>query len=159
MDFDTAFHKLLGHEGGYSFHPDDPGGETMWGVTKRVAQANGYRGRMVDLSEAVAKAIYHKDYWNPIQADKLPELIRYAVFDAAVNSGVAQSIKWLQRAVGATVDGVIGKQTLSAVSKAQPEVILRAMLAERLQFMTDLNTWPSFGRGWARRVASLLRDA
>jgi lysozyme family protein len=157
MDFDTAFHKLLGHEGGYSNHPKDPGGETMWGVTKRVAQANGYMGNMQDLSVNIAKAIYRKDYWNPVLAEKLPEVIRYAVFDAAVNSGVGQSIKWLQRAVGATEDGVIGNQTLAAISKEQPEVILRKLLAERLQFMTNLNTWESFGRGWARRISALLR--
>jgi lysozyme family protein len=157
MDFDTAFHKLLGHEGGYSNHPKDPGGETMWGVTKRVAQANGYMGNMQDLSVNIAKAIYRKDYWNPVLAEKLPEVIRYAVFDAAVNSGVGQSIKWLQRAVGATEDGVIGNQTLTAISKEQPEVILRKLLAERLQFMTNLTTWESFGRGWARRISALLR--
>lgn len=159
MNFDTAFHKLLGHEGAYANHPNDPGGETMWGVTKRVAQANGYMGEMRDLSVDTAKAIYRKDYWNPVQAEKLPSVLRYAVFDAAVNSGVAQSAKWLQRAVGVTADGVIGNQTLAAVSNHDPDVILRKILAERLQFMTDLNTWASFGRGWARRIASLMRES
>ena len=38
MDFDTAFHHLLGHEGSYSNHPSDPGGETMWGITIAVAR-------------------------------------------------------------------------------------------------------------------------
>lgn len=158
MDFDTAFHRLLGHEGGYSNHPSDPGGETMWGVTKRVAQANGYRGEMKDLPVDVAKQIYHKDYWSPVRADQLPDVLRYPVFDAAVNSGVRQSIRWLQEAVGAKIDGVIGPQTVSFASKSDPEITVRKMLGIRLQFMTDLSTWHSFGRGWARRVASLLKD-
>ena len=40
--FDTIFERLMKHEGGYVNHPNDPGGETMYGVTKRVANAQGY---------------------------------------------------------------------------------------------------------------------
>ena len=47
--FDDAFKALIGSEGGYSFNPADPGGETMWGVTARVARASGYAGPMKDL--------------------------------------------------------------------------------------------------------------
>lgn len=156
MNFDTAFHELLGHEGGYSNHPSDPGGETMWGVTKRVAEANGYTGEMRDMPVEVAKQVYRKDYWEPVRADDLPDVIRYAVFDAAVNSGVRQSIRWLQIAVGAGVDGIIGPQTISMSQKSDPEVTLRRMLAVRLRFMTNLNTWQHFGKGWARRIAALM---
>ena len=39
--FDPLFERLMDHEGGYVNHPSDPGGETMWGVTKRVAVAHG----------------------------------------------------------------------------------------------------------------------
>jgi lysozyme family protein len=158
MDFDTAFHKLLGHEGGYSNHAQDPGGETMWGVTKRVAVANGYNDSMRALPVDTAKQIYRKDYWLPIRADELPESLRYPMFDAAVNSGVKQSIWWLQYTVGATVDGSIGPQTLSLAGKDNPEILVRKLLGIRLNFMTDLDTWSSFGRGWAKRIASLLRE-
>lgn len=159
MSFDTAFHELLGHEGGYSNHPNDPGGETMWGVTRRVARENGYTGEMREMPAEVAKRIYRKDYWDPVRADELPDVIRYAVFDAAVNSGVRQSIRWLQTAVGAKSDGIIGPQTLSMTQKVDPEVTLRKMLAVRLRFMTNLNTWGSFGKGWARRIAALMEAA
>lgn len=159
MNFDQAFHKLLGHEGGFVDHPNDPGGATNWGVTERVARANGYTGPMQLLPVDVAKAIYRKDYWTPIRAEELPEAIRYAVFDAAVNSGNAQAIRWLQRAVGARDDGVIGPQTLLAVKSRPAEVVLRRMLAMRLRFMTDLRNWQSFSRGWARRIANLLEAA
>lgn len=159
MNFDTAFHKLLGHEGGFVNHPNDPGGATNWGITERVARLNGYTGPMQLLPVDVAKAIYRKDYWTPIRAEDLPEAIRYAVFDAAVNSGNRQAIQWLQRAVGATADGVIGPRTLLAVKTHSPEVVLRRMLSQRLRFMTDLKNWPSFSRGWARRIADLLEAA
>jgi lysozyme family protein len=156
MTFDEAFHELLGHEGGYSDHPDDPGGETMWGVTEAVAKANGYYGPMKDLPVDFAKAIYKKDYWDKVRADAMPEFIRYALFDAAVNSGPEQAIQWLQRTVGETVDGKLGPKTLAAVAKADPEAVEARMLGYRLLFMTDLKNWRSFNRGWAKRIAQLL---
>lgn len=156
MDFDTAFHELLGHEGGYVDHPKDPGGATRWGVTERVARATGYAGHMRDLPVELAKAIYRRDYWDAVRADDLPEGVRYAVFDAAVNSGVKQAAKWLQRAVGAADDGVIGPQTLRLAASVDAERAARQMLGRRLRFMTDLPTWPAFGKGWARRIAALL---
>lgn len=156
MNFDQAFTQLLGHEGGFVDHPDDPGGATRWGVTERVARANGYTGSMRDFPEAAAKHIYRKSYWDAVRADELPEAIRYAVFDAAVNSGPRQSIQWLQRSVGATPDGQLGPQTMAAVLKANPMVIKGRVLGQRLEFMASLSTWPAFGRGWARRIASLM---
>lgn len=158
MNFDTAFHKLLGHEGGYSNHKQDRGGETMWGVTSAVARANSYHGAMKDLPVEKAKEIYRNAYWNPIRADELPASIRYIVFDAAVNSGVTQAIKWLQRAIKAHEDGVVGKDTIAACHALDGHLVARRMLAIRLEFMASLSTWPSFGRGWARRIASLLKE-
>ena len=156
MTFDDAFTKLMGHEGGFVDHPADPGGATNWGVTQRVARANGYTGDMRDFPQDAAKTIYRKAYWDSVRADELPGGLRYAVFDAAVNSGPTQAVKWLQRAVGAADDGRIGPQTLSMARAAQPDFAARRMLALRLRFMTDLKTWPHFSRGWARRVADLL---
>ena len=155
-DFDACFHALLGHEGNYSNHPSDPGGATCWGVTERVARANGYTGPMQDLPVALAKNIYRAAYWNAVRADDLPALLRYPVFDAAVNSGVDQSSRWLQRALGVAVDGAIGPVTLAAAQQADAQHLLRHLLATRLRFMSDLPTWPAFGRGWARRIADLL---
>lgn len=159
MNFDEAFHKLLGHEGMYSNHPDDPGGETMWGVTKTVARTAGYAGEMRDLPVDVAKAIYRKQYWDTVKADELPALLRYPLFDAAVNSGVSQAVRWLQRALEVADDGKLGPITLTVAKASVQENVLRNMLAQRLQFMTGLSNWPSFGKGWARRIASLLMVA
>jgi lysozyme family protein len=157
MNFDQAFHKLLGHEGGYVDHPSDPGGATNWGITQAVARKNGYTGHMRDFPAENAKVIYWRQYWVPIKADELPPFIRYAVFDGAVNSGNVQSVKWLQRAIGVNDDGYVGPQTITFARAAAPDFVLRRMLSERLKFMTDLKTWQVFGRGWARRVAELLQ--
>lgn len=156
MNFTTAFEKLLGHEGGYSDHKDDPGGKTRYGITEAVAREVGYRGDMRELPLDLAQRIYKDRYWDAVQAEHLPADIRYAVFDAAVNSGIAQAAKWLQRACGVKDDGVIGPQTIRAANALHPEGLKRKMLAQRLRFMATLANWPAFGRGWANRIADLL---
>ena len=77
--------------------------------------------------------------------------------DLAVNSGVVQAVKWLQTAVGAEPDGKFGPRTMLAVRQMPVETAVRRMLATRLEFMTDLKTWPTFSKGWARRIAALMR--
>ncbi|QHJ83122.1 MAG: hypothetical protein [Caudoviricetes sp.] len=152
MNLEQSLKHLLGNEGGYSNNPVDPGGETMYGVTFRVARAYGYTGAMKDLPWQTAMDIYAKNYWAPIKADQLPNALRFHVFDAAVNSGPGQAVKWLQRAAGVVQDGLIGPQTISAASRVTPA----QYSAIRLRFMTDLATWPTFGKGWARRIADNL---
>jgi lysozyme family protein len=156
MTFDESFTKLLGHEGSYSFHPADPGAETMWGVTAAVAREAGYTGAMRDLGQDRARKIYRLKYWDAVHADDLPPAVRYAVFDAAVNSGVGQAARWLQRALGVADDGRIGPLTIAAARQADAQALTKKMLAQRLRFMTNLSHWPSFSRGWARRIADLM---
>lgn len=156
MNFDQAFDILLKHEGGFSDHPADRGGKTHYGITEAVAREVGYRGDMRELPLDLAKRIYKDRYWDAVRADELPEAVRYAVFDAAVNSGPRQAIRWLQRAVGVRDDGIIGPQTLAAVRAANPERLLRRFLSQRLRFMAGLPSWPAFGRGWAWRIADLM---
>ena len=156
MNFDQAFDILLKYEGGFSDHAADPGGKTRFGITEAVAREAGYRGDMRELPLDLAKRIYKDRYWDAVRAEELPEAIRYAVFDAAVNSGPRQAILWLQRAVGVKDDGIIGPKTLAAVHAADPERLLRRFLSQRLRFMTNLPNWSSFSRGWARRIADLM---
>ena len=156
MNFEDAFDKLLGLEGGYSDHAADPGGKTRYGITEAVARANGYTGDMRQLPVDLAKRIYRQSYWDRVRADELPEVIRYAVFDGAVNSGPAQAVKWLQRALPVADDGLIGPVTIATANAVDPYKLLAQMLGQRLRFMTSLATWPTFSRGWARRVAELL---
>lgn len=158
MNFDQAFESLIGHEGGYSNHPEDPGAETMYGVTAKVARANGYTGSMIDLPLSTAKAIYKKSYWDTVRADELPDAIRFDVFDASVNSGPGQAIRFLQRATGVADDGRLGPLTIRAVMAMDPQLLDKRLNGYRLRFMAELKTWPPFGRGWASRIATNLID-
>lgn len=156
MNFDQAFDVLLKHEGGFVDHKDDPGGATRFGVTEAVAREVGYRGDMRALPLELAKRIYRERYWNAVRAEELPDKVRYIVFDAAVNSGVGQAIRWLQRAVGVADDGVMGPKTMAALGEMDAGGLKARVLAQRLRFMSGLVTWPAFGRGWARRIADLM---
>lgn len=152
MNIAQAMKRLLGNEGGFVDNPKDPGGATNYGITEKVARAHGYQGDMRSLPMTTAITIYEHDYWAPIKADQLPDHLRFHVFDAAVNSGTSQAIKWLQRAAGVNEDGIIGPRTLSASSIVTPA----KYSAIRLRFMTGLSTWSTFGKGWARRIADNL---
>lgn len=149
----------MAHEGGYVNNPKDPGGETMYGVTKRVAVAHGYKGNMRDLPLSLAREIAEKSYWRAIRGDELPRAVSWQVVDAAYNHGNRNAVKFLQRAIGAHDDGIIGPRTLAAVAAMEENDIVLIFNAERLDFYTSLRTWGTFGKGWARRVSGNLRWA
>jgi lysozyme family protein len=154
MTFDEAFTRVIGHEGGYVADSRDPGGETKFGISKRAYPHVDIAALTLDD----AKRIYRRDYWSAVRADEMPPAVRFDLFDLAVNSGVAAAARMLQRAAGVTVDAVIGPQTMAAVRAADPERLRSRIAGHRLMLMTDLATWPVFGRGWARRVASNLLE-
>ena len=153
MNFDLAFDRLLGHEGQYVNHPEDPGGETNWGISKRAYPNVDIKG----LTREMAKEIYRRDFWNRIHAEKLPGSVAFQVFDFAVNSGIWTAIRYLQRAVGVADDGYWGPVSQAAITRMSESDIIMRFAAERLDFYTRLSTWPAFGRGWVRRVAQNLR--
>ena len=159
MNFDQAFERLIAHEGGYVNHPNDPGGETNWGITKRVALAHGYTGDMRRLTREQAKEIYHTAYWHRSGAPNYDAAVGFQVFDIAVNHGIGNAVRMLQRAVGVADDGVVGPRTLSAINSTSVTDLLMLLNAERLEFFAKLSTFDTFGRGWTRRVAGNLKYA
>ncbi|MFG1301701.1 glycosyl hydrolase 108 family protein [Xanthobacter sp. V3C-3] len=163
--FAPALAAVLRHEGGYSNHPADPGGPTMKGVIQRVYDAYRRARNMPtrpvrQIEEDELREIYRRQYWDAVRADELPAGIDYVVFDGAVNSGPAQSAKWLQRALGLEADGAVGEVTLAAAratAEAAPGRLVDDICDRRLAMLKALSTWPVFGRGWGRRVADVRR--
>lgn len=155
MTFDQVFDKLINHEGGYIFNPHDPGGETKFGISKRSYPHLDIHS----LTLADAKTIYRRDFWDRAQCDKLHPDLAFDLFDGAVNSGIGQAIRWLQRAVGVADDGVVGPLTLASINRENDTSAIRARYSgHRLDFMTRLSTWDVFGKGWARRIAFNLQS-
>lgn len=154
MNFDQAFERLIGHEGGYVNHPSDPGGETKFGITKRTYPAEDIKGMKLER----AKQIYLRDFWGPAGCDAVPDGIKFDLFDCAVNSGVSTAVRLLQHAANAGVDGVMGPLTLQAINSMPATRLAARFNGWRLDFMANTPHWPAFGRGWARRIASNLKE-
>ena len=163
-NFEKCLAKMLAHEGGFVNHPKDPGGMTNLGVTKRVWEE--WVGHEVDekqmraLTPETVAPLYKRKYWDAVRADDLVAGVDYCVFDVAVNSGPGRAIKFLQSAVGVTVDGGFGPATLAAVkdSEEDPTRLIELYCAKRLDFLQSLKTFETFGKGWSRRVAE-VKDA
>ena len=158
-NFDRALALTLRFEGGFVDHPADPGGATSMGITARTLA--DWRGRPVTardvraLSASEAAAIYRRNYWEMVGANRLPAGVDAAVFDFAVNSGVDRASRALQRVLGVPVDGIVGRDTTSAAARADPAHIIADLSALRRGFLRRLGIFPVFGRGWLRRVAAV----
>lgn len=153
MEFPEAIVHILAAEGGYSNNPKDPGGETRYGITKRTARAHGYLGSMRTLPMATAARIYKVSYWDACQCGQLPPWLRLAVFDAAVHSGPAQSVRWLQQELGVPVTGRIGPETIAAAAgKTDCQAVIDALLDMRLAYLQRLKNWNTFKNGWTARI-------
>jgi lysozyme family protein len=150
--FEQAFTIVLGHEGGYSDDPADPGGRTKYGISARAYP----RLDIGSLTLEDAQRIYERDYWLAAGCDLADPGLALVLFDAAVNCGVSQAVRWLQAALGVSVDGVLGPQTLQAIERCNnPVGTLAELHSARIHMMAGLPTWAKFGRGWSRRLALL----
>ncbi|MGO9547773.1 MAG: glycosyl hydrolase 108 family protein [Rhodomicrobium sp.] len=140
-NFERCLAITLKWEGGYSNHPDDPGGPTMKGVIQREYDAwrkkRGKRPRPVrQIEEEELRAIYRDEYWDAMECDGLTSGFDLCVFDAAVNSGVGRAQKWIAEARD-----------------------IDAFCDVRLAFLQGLGRlWRVFGAGWRRRVQG-IRDS
>lgn len=158
--YPRAFAATLVYEGGYSDHPDDPGGPTNLGITQ--ATLSRWLGHPATVAEVKALTretvapIYRVNYWNAVQGDALPAGLDHAVWDYAVNSGPGRAAKHLQELLGVERDGHIGPATLAAISRhGNPDALASALCDRRMAFLRSLPTWPSFGSGWSKRVAQV----
>lgn len=155
---------IIGAEGGYQRDPDDPGGETKFGISKRSYPALD----IASLTESDAAGIYERDYWEPCECDQLPAPLALAVFDAAVNQGRSVAIRLLQLAVESVtgrriaIDGVIGADTIAtarAASRQDSEATLTALLSWRAvryaQTARERAQSEKYLRGWMARLFKL----
>ena len=140
--FDTAISRLLSNEGGYTEGAGDPGGETAFGISKRSYPDVDIK----NLTRDEAVAIYHRDFWTPIEGESLPFAVGYQLLDFAVNSGIQTAIRALQRALSVASDGNFGPRSLTALKTQSVTDTMYLLLAERLEFMTGLRNWDQIGR-------------
>jgi lysozyme family protein len=142
--FKTAYAITMKHEGGYSNHPNDRGGETFMGIA-RTYHPNWHGWSIIDtyahkneasadprLNTLVEKFYYEKYYSSSrLNLDVIETLLpetSIELFDIAVNMGVRTAAKFLQRGVNLLnrdeknyqnlkVDGFIGSKTVLVIDK------------------------------------------
>lgn len=164
-NFGPSLIKLLNpdREGGFVNHPKDPGGMTNLGVTQRAwAEWVGHpvsEKEMRALTVEKVSLFYKRKYWDKVAGDLLPAGLDHAVFDFAVNSGPGRAAKFLQELLGVTPDGAIGPQTLKALAKYDPKLLVEQYLQARQDFLEGLETFTTFGNGWSRRVSEVKAEA
>lgn len=114
---------------------------------------------IADLTANEAKAIYRRDYWDPVCGSSLPPALALLVFDCAVNQGVAAASRMLQQAVGSVADGKVGPNTVQAVwTHGERETSIEIMAQRILRYAADAR-FDVFGLGWSRRLARVAYDA
>lgn len=156
--FDQAIETVLAHEGeGVSDHPNDRGGVTKFGLSKRWHQDLD----VAALTRAQAIELYWERHWQGQGYDRLPGRIAVKVFDLAVNMGKGAAVRCLQRALRACgkpvkTDGVLGPNTWTAANSDQTDQLLAALRSEaageyRLIVARDASQ-AAFVAGWENRA-------
>lgn len=153
--FTPILEFVLGIEGDYVNDLNDRGGETRYGISKRAYPDLDIQNLTLDT----ANTIYKNDYWYPSGANKLPEVLAWALFDAAIHHGVRDAVMMLQRCLRVTADGIVGQQTIAAANAYDAETMLIIYLAHRgRSYQRIISNTPSqsaFALGWFTRLFKL----
>lgn len=155
--FEAAIEVVLKNEGGYVCDPDDAGGETCFGISKRSYPAVDIK----HLTRDQAVELYRRDFWRP-DYEKLTQPLATKCLELAVHCGVAQGIRLVQQALRAlgdpvvTVDGLFGPQTLQAIKLEPPSALLAAIRVEQCRHYLDIvgakPEQKKFFLGWVKRA-------
>ena len=154
--FNNIIEVVLQHEGGYVNDPNDLGGETKYGITKRFYPSVDIK----NLTKGEAKKIYHTDYWRRAKCDEVPPQLRHIYFDGCVNVGIGRSIKILQRAAknkgeDIEVDGKIGPNTLKAIFDLEVDRVRAFRIKYYVDLIIDKPNQERFYYGWVKRVLEI----
>ena len=126
--FEYAINKVLENEGGYINDPDDPGGETNFGITKAdlesYASELGLPLDIKDITRIEAEYFYKKVYWEKYNYNAIDSLpIATKIFDMAINMGPSEAHKLAQKSLtycgyrGTKIDGILGIKTLESINR------------------------------------------
>lgn len=155
MDF---IDDIIKREGGLTNDPLDPGGRTDKGIS---ARSNPEAWKDGKVTEEEARAIYEAKYFKGPGFDKVPDpTLQAQLTDFGVLSGPAVAIRNLQTILGCHPDGVLGPETLLALSTANLRVVNNHLVAARVRMICRLvQANPPqlrFLLGWADRSLQFL---
>ena len=153
MKFFEAIEIILKHEGGYVNDPDDPGGETKYGISKRSFPQYDIK----NLSIEDAKDIYRRHFWDVSKAEKLKDELRLDYFDMCVNMGQRNAVKCIQKAINnapgdkIAVDGRIGPQTIRESKRISVGRFRSFRVLYYAKLIMKKPTLEKFWYGWFKR--------
>ena len=140
--------------------PNDPGGATKFGIAYNYNQDDVKKyginsaADMDKLTRDQADEIFYNKYYEPSNASELPFEARLAYLNTYINSPTT-SVKALQEAVGASVDGVYGDQTRMKLAEYlnsnSAEDLSKAIRKNYVKKLVESDNWDSFGNGWVNR--------
>ncbi|MBF0486949.1 MAG: hypothetical protein HQK98_02200 [Nitrospirae bacterium] len=136
-NFEKSIAFVLDAEGGYADDSDDLGGETKYGISKRVYPDIDIK----NLGVSEAMEVYRRDYWLPSGCDKLAWPMCLVQLDTAVNMGVGKANNIVKR-----VDG------LSLTQKVNAYLAIRKDYYEAIAAM---GSNARFISGWLNRLGRL----
>lgn len=162
MAFDDALEAIFRWEGGFSDHPEDPGGATNFGITIEALRRWRAPEPVTEedvrtLTRAEAADIYRANYWDECRCGELPPGIALALFDSAVNQGPVRARRLLQAAARVEADGIFGPVTMEAATTADQAALLDDFMARRAVHYASLTK--TFHLGWFRRLMDIHRRA
>ena len=149
----------------YTNNVADRGGPTRWGITQAtLSQVLGRPAAEIDvqtLTEEAARGIYQTLYVRPfLLLAEIGDRLLGLLVDSAVQHGVKRTIGWLQTALGAAPDGIIGPGTLGLWTGADQGVVYRGILIRRIKFYAsiihDTPSQAQFANGWFTRVCEFI---
>lgn len=152
-EFEPAVAIVLANEGGYVNDPDDPGGETNFGISKKHFPDVDIK----NLTAASATMLYRQKFWEPYNLEALEsQSVANKVFDLVVNLGPIPAVRLLQQSLAyflsgpIVADGKLGTQTASFAAEIPDEKLLPELRARACAYHASLNQ-PTFILGWMRR--------
>lgn len=152
---------ILKWEGGFSNHPNDPGGATNKGITLSVYRSYYGQGKTVEdlknISDEEWDNIFKAGYYNPMKANSINnKSIALLCVDMCWGSGTRTAIKKIQKCLGTTADGIVGPKTLAKLNADDSaEVFNKLWKMRRDWFYAIVANRPSsyvFLRGWLNRL-------
>lgn len=170
MTDDDIISGVIAREGGGRFvdRPADAGGPTCWGVDQ--ASLAAWRGTSVTaadvqaLTEDEARRIYRARYIHGPGFDLITnDSLRALVVDTGVLHGPATAARWLQMALGVAADGILGLETVGALSAQQPPRkaflgVLGVRVRTEVHRATTDPSQLQFLLGWINRSTSFLME-
>lgn len=144
---------------GYVNDPDDPGGETKGGISKRAFPSINIKA--LDLDRIVR--LYYTNYWKPAYCQEWAGPVALYQLDSAVQHGATTAIKLLQEISGTKADGKVGPNTRAAVHGSDVEYLVARYGLRRSRFYARIlkknYSQTRFIEGWHNRLVDVTNSA